>query len=806
MLSAQPVFPFSAIVGQQRAKLGLILNAIDPTIGGVLLTGPKGSGKSTIVRAANTIFPEIDIVAGCPYRCSPKDVLNMCEDCRGRLQSGPLSTRKERTRLVQVPVGATEDRLVGALDVESVIREGSKMLQPGLLAMANQGVLYLDEVNLLPDHLVDTILDAASSGWNIIERDGISTSHPARFILVGSMNPEEGDLRPQILDRFGLHASTENLTRPIDRTEVIRRSLEFSRDPDAFVARHEALDEALRQRILDARVLLPNVTVPDDALESVAKLHTSLKVDGYRPDIVTIRTARALAAYEGKPEVQPDDVYLASELTLTHRTRDSGMRAPPSVREIHEALAETPVAASVSRIKRRRLGLNRALQKVRLLRHGGDRSRLLTSVALLLAVALTLMVFSGSIANMVAESPLLFASGILLSTSLGIVLGRRLRRPKVIPSIRLLDLSRITNVQTSGPKIVVEDSDEGVRIPSLAEPEKENRLELEASNRTLAETEEVVRKTEPIHPKAASSSEERPRRGTQFLVGKRAKVVASSSRGRYVWHEIPREKPRDIAFGPTLRAAAPFQWVRRRSGLAVVIKPEDIRVKMREYRAPFSIVLVVDMSLSMASSIVNLGRAVFSLHRSVYRRRDRVALVVFKGADAAVLQQPTTNLGLVVRKLWNVGTSDFTPIAIGMLRAWRLLRLEKQRNKDVIPMMILVSDGIANIPLSRPLSTWGRRMFISKAQADVLDVAHVLKRSGVRTIVINTSHRSREIPGEAFKKIPAQSDWFTPTEFLMEISRVMGGSYYGLSLTQEPSMRMKKTKLDDWFYLEAEAR
>jgi len=240
--------------------------------------------------------------------------------------------------------------------------------------------------------------------------------------------------------------------------------------------------------------------------------------------------------------------------------------------------------------------------------------------------------------------------------------------------------------------------------------------------------------------------------------------------------------------------------------LAVVIKPEDIRIKMREYRAPFSIVLVVDMSLSMANSIVNLGRAVFSLHRSVYRRRDRVALVVFKGADAAVLQQPTTNLGLVVSKLWKVGTSDFTPIAIGMLRAWRLLRLEKQRNKDVIPMMILVSDGIANIPLSRPLSTWGRRMFISKAQADVLDMAHVLRRSGVRTIVINTSHRSREIPGEAFKKIPSQSDWFTPTEFLMETSRVMGGSYYGLSLTQEPSMQMKKTKLDDWFYLEAEAR
>ena len=240
--------------------------------------------------------------------------------------------------------------------------------------------------------------------------------------------------------------------------------------------------------------------------------------------------------------------------------------------------------------------------------------------------------------------------------------------------------------------------------------------------------------------------------------------------------------------------------------MAVIIKPEDIRVKMREYRAPFSIVLVVDMSLSMANSIINLGRAVFSLHRSVYRRRDRVALVVFKGTDATVLQQPTTNLGLVVRKLWNVGTSDFTPIAVGMLRAWRLLRLEKQRNKDVIPMMILVSDGIANVPLSRPLSTWGRRMFMSKAQADVLDMAHILRRGGVRTIVINTSHRRQEVPGETFKKLPSPADWFTPTEFLMETSRVMGGSYYGLSLSREPSMQMRRTKLDDWFYLEADAK
>ncbi|MEM3041383.1 MAG: VWA domain-containing protein [Nitrososphaerota archaeon] len=694
---------------------------------------------------------------------------------------------------------------MGTIDVESLMKGGEKTLQPGLLAMANQGILYLDEVNLLPDHLVDTILDASASGWNIVEREGISASHPARFILVGSMNPEEGELRPQILDRFGLHAKTENVRSLTDRVEVIRRSLEFSQKPDSFVEKYRPQDEVIRERILQARLLLPKVSVTDEALQSVAKLHASLRVDGYRPDIVTIRAARALAAYNGRLKVEPDDIYLASELTLSHRTRDSGLRSPPSSREIKEAFEETPVAVLASKRGGRRIKLRRAIQKAAGLGRSHTLKRL-GALTFLLAVTLVSLILTGGLTEIVMKSPLLFISGILLAVSLGVAVGRRLSKPRSPPPVKLLDLSRITSVQTRGPKMVVEDSDEAVRLPTIAERRDESQPELEGSGVTLAEAERFIQKTEPAHHRLRPSAQrERAIRGTQYLVGKRAKIVASSSRGRYVWHETPRDKPRDIAFGPTVRAAAPYQRYRRSDGgLAIIIRPEDIRVKMREYRAPFSIVLVVDMSLSMANSIINLGRAVFSLHRSVYRRRDRVSLVVFKGMDATILQQPTTNLGLIVKKLWNVGTSDFTPIASGMLRALRLLRLEKQRNKDVIPMMILISDGIANVPLTRPLTSRSRRMFVSKAQADVFDVAHLLKRSGVRTIVINTSHRRSEIPGEAFKKLPSRSDWFTPTEFLMEVSRVMGGSYYGISLTREPSMHVSKTKLDDWFYLESE--
>jgi len=263
-----------------------------------------------------------------------------------------------------------------------------------------------------------------------------------------------------------------------------------------------------------------------------------------------------------------------------------------------------------------------------------------------------------------------------------------------------------------------------------------------------------------------------------------------------VWHELPKEGQADIAFGPTIRAAAPYQLSRRSMGLALSLEPEDIRVKMREYRAPFSIILLVDASLSMVASIRNLGRALLSFHRSVYRRRDRVGLIVFKGSEAVVLQQLTTNLDLIVQKLWKVGMSDFTPMSAGMLKAWQVLRLEKHRNKDAIPMLIIVSDGITNIPLSHPLSPRVHRVLSSDAQADVFDVSRLLVRDGVRSIVINTNHIRNELPlGKEEARIPLQTQIYSPTEFLMELANTSKGSYYGLSLKKEEELT-KGTRLE----------
>jgi len=332
------VFPFSAIVDQERMKLALLLNAINPRIGGVLIRGAKGTGKSTAVRGLADLLPEIEVVKGCPFNCNPRDPTNMCEICRSKYEAGePLPIEKKKMRIVTLPIGATEDRVVGTLDITRAIKEGVKALEPGLLAEANQNILYVDEINLLPDHIVDDILDAAASGWNVVEREGISVAHPARFILIGTMNPEEGELRPQLLDRMALHVQVETIYDKELRIEIMKRNLEFEENPIKFRAKYREEQEKLRQRIIRARELLSKVRVPSELLEVIAKMCIMLHVDGHRPDIIMLKTAKALAAFEGRIEVKPEDILTCAYLTLSHRTRRGGLEEPATPKQIEEA-------------------------------------------------------------------------------------------------------------------------------------------------------------------------------------------------------------------------------------------------------------------------------------------------------------------------------------------------------------------------------------------------------------------------------------------------------------------------------------
>ncbi len=314
-------YPFTAIVGQEKMKKTLVLNAINPRLGGVLIRGEKGTAKSTAVRSLANLLPEIEVVKGCLWGCDP-DENNFCTDCRASLDAGKKLTKtKKRARVVDLPIGATEDRVVGTLDIESAIKKGEKHFEQGILAEAHRGMLYVDEVNLLDDHIVDLLLDSAAMGVNIVEREGISFSHPANFILIGTMNPEEGELRPQILDRFGLCVQVEGLTGLDQRVVVVSRRAEYEHDPRAFVEKWEKEEKKLEHVIVKAKRLLSRVTIAEDMLYLIARIAIEMGVDGHRSDIVMMKTSKTIAAFHRRTKVQIDDVREAAEIVLPHRMR-----------------------------------------------------------------------------------------------------------------------------------------------------------------------------------------------------------------------------------------------------------------------------------------------------------------------------------------------------------------------------------------------------------------------------------------------------------------------------------------------------
>jgi Mg-chelatase subunit ChlI len=316
------IFPFTAIVGQDRMKRALILNAIHPQIGGVLIRGERGTAKSTAARALAALLPEIEVIADDPFGCDPANPATFTEELQARAKRGEkFKTMKRQTRFVNLPVSATEDRVVGTLDIEKAIQKGEKHFEPGVLAAANRGVLYVDEVNLLDDHIVDLLLDVAAMGMNVVEREGISYSHPARFVLVGSMNPEEGDLRPQLLDRFALAVDIQGIRDPQARMQILERNLAIENDAAEFAKQWQPYEKALSQEIAEARDRLPSVKHTQRDLAMIASLVAGMGVDGHRADIVILRTARAHAAFMGRDHITEQDILLAAELALPHRLK-----------------------------------------------------------------------------------------------------------------------------------------------------------------------------------------------------------------------------------------------------------------------------------------------------------------------------------------------------------------------------------------------------------------------------------------------------------------------------------------------------
>ncbi|NJP04704.1 MAG: magnesium chelatase ATPase subunit I [Chloroflexaceae bacterium] len=343
-------YPFSAIVGQADLKLALLLCVVHPGIGGVMVMGHRGTAKSTAVRALAALLPPIKAVSGCPYACSPDRAAGLCEQCqtqttrktnsRNSDAQSKLKTTTMPVPVVDLPLGATEDRVCGTVDIERALTQGVQAFAPGLLARANRGFLYIDEVNLLEDHLVDVLLDVAASGVNVVEREGISIRHPARFVLVGSGNPEEGDLRPQLLDRFGLHARITTITDVADRVEIVKRRQAYDHDPKAFAESWEKSQARLRRQIKAAQKRLPDVVLPDRVLYQIAELCVKLGIDGHRGELTISRTATSLAAFENHKEVELEDVRRVAVLSLRHRLRKDPLETQDDDVKIEQAVDE----------------------------------------------------------------------------------------------------------------------------------------------------------------------------------------------------------------------------------------------------------------------------------------------------------------------------------------------------------------------------------------------------------------------------------------------------------------------------------
>ena len=734
------VFPFSAIVGLDRLKLAILINTINPKIGGLLIRGPKGSGKSTIVRSLADILPNIEIVRNCSFNCNPHDPSNMCSKCSERFRKGlNLPVEEREMVVVDLPLGATEDRVVGSLDVEKAIKHGIEALEPGVLAEANQNILYVDEVNLLSDHIADDLLDSAATGWNIVEREGISVSHPSRFIFVGTMNPEEGELRPQLLDRFSLSVTVERIMSVKDRIEVVKGNLEFEADPEKFYEKCRPLQEELRNRIAQARKALKDVTIPENLFEAICETCSVLKVDGLRPDIVIAKAASTLAAFENRKEVKLDDVLVAAEFALSHRTREGGFLEPASPQEIAEAFKVTvkkvfqfeKTGETTEKEKKKRKFLKG--KAVFWARKNADKKDKKKSEKDTFFKKLRRRQFE-----------LMF----LLNRLTGGVLfgfGKKLKKtPENAPGT--------DGLRVGSNKLHGETWEEKVKkkkgklkgIPTVSDAAKSSGVS--QGFRIFSGLEKRIVSPSKFFLKMGKIKTRK--RGV--YAGKHAQSITTLHKGKPYGWKFPHGKPVDIHLPATIREASRKQRSREKPlETALNIHIEDVREKLRSYKVPITMMFVIDLSGSMLLNLDAVKEALLRLHSDAYRCRDRVGIVALKDLGAVVVQHPITNLRVVANKLANLRVSGFTPLAAGMLKAREVLKEAKRRDPSTLPVMVIITDGSANVPLKRSLETGEIRQieevrivvreYEDIAVKDVISVSKIIRREGIHTIVVNTN-------------------------------------------------------------------
>ncbi|MGB5101118.1 MAG: putative cobaltochelatase [Methanothrix sp.] len=641
--------PFTAIVGQDDMKFSLILNAINPRIGGVLIRGDKGTAKSTAVRSLADLLENIQVVEDCPFNCDPKNEEDMCDLCFEKNQANRIKGIDKKTPVIDLPLGATEDRVVGSLNVERAIKEGIKALEPGILAACNRGILYIDEVNLLDDHVADVLLDSAAMGVNIVEREGVSVAHPSKFILVGTMNPEEGEIRPQLLDRFGLQVSVVGIDDVDQRMQIAKMAEAFDADPDAFMEMSQKSQAELKEKISRARKILRKVAMSDDLLRSIASTCIDLGVKTHRAEIVITRTAKTIAAFDGRTEVNQEDAKKAMELALAHRMRSRPFEPP--------TLNKDKLEKSMSQ-----------------------------------------------------------------------------NQPEHKHQHQNPQQQKKNEQQPQEP-----DDQKDANTTQAAQPQ-----------------EQVFEIGTPIDTRAITMPRKRDRIARRKTSGRRMNTLALRNRGRYLRQRMPLEG-KDIAIDATIRAAAPYQRVRFGPN-AIQVRSEDIREKERVGKTSAVVLFVVDASGSMGANqrMESAKGAVLSMLMDSYQKRDKIGMVAFKGKEAELILPPCSSVDLALRCLRELPTGGKTPLSAGLSRAMQLLQGELRKDEETKLMMVLISDGRANVGMG------------GKIKDELMEISERAHHLGIHTIVIDT-----EVVESSFMDMRLG--------YCHEIAEKCAGKYYSIS-------------------------
>lgn len=677
------VYPFAAIVGQAELKLGLLLNVIAPSIGGVLIMGHRGTGKSTAVRALAELLPPLSKVRDCLYGCDPSPETNFCADCRARLAAtGKLARTHAPVPVVELPLNATEDRLAGTINFERAIKEGVKTFEPGLLARAHRGFLYIDEVNLLEDHLVDLLLDVAASGLNRVEREGISIEHPAEFVLAGSGNPEEGELRPQLLDRFGLYTEIRTAANLEERVEIINRREAFDRDPAAFCALWENEQADLRRRLTRARKMVRQVRLPKAIVRGIAELCQRLDVDGHRGELTIARAARALAAFENRREATRDDVRRVAAMALRHRLRRDPLEQTSGGAQIEQAAQELfgasgdapPEPDSAASDARQRKPKKSPPDEPGGNNNGGGQTR---------------------------SAP---------------------RREDTKREANSKSNANSPNEQR--PARAHEERAAPTLDATLPSHTSDERLRVK---KTLGKSNSHARRQ--AHARANTSrARGRYSRAVAAQNGD-LKIALDATMRAAASSQMFRRRVNEAS---ALRVAS--------EGRALQFETEDFRYKRFSRRAGTLYVFAVDTSGSMAlNRIAQAKGALARLLRQSYINRDRVSLVTFREREGRVLLSPSQSSALAKRLLDALPVGGATPLSAGLLRALEVCeRAARQGTQRIV--LLVFTDGRANVPRDGEIGG-DIRDVRRRIKNEVEHIGFAFKRLGVSTVVVDTQNR-----------------------------------------------------------------